>query len=42
VSRAEDSSILARVDGEPSTVFQAMRERVWSIDANLPIGRIAR
>jgi hypothetical protein len=28
------------VDGEPSTVFQAMRERVWSIDANLPIGRI--
>ncbi len=40
VSRAEDSSILARVDGDPSLVFQAMKEQVWSLDANLPIGRI--
>ena len=38
--RARASSILARVKLEPSRVFQAMKEQVWAVDPDVPIGSI--
>lgn len=39
-SRAMSSSVVARVDGQPEAYFQAIKEQVWALDPNLPIGSI--
>jgi predicted permease len=38
--RAERGTILARVDGEPSRLFQAMKEQLWAIDPDVPVAGI--
>ena len=38
--RARAISILARVKLEPSRVFQAMKEQVWAVNPDVPIGSI--
>ena len=39
-SRTQGSAILARVDGNPPDLYQAMKEQVWALDPDLPVGRI--
>ena len=38
--RARTSAILARVDGDPSRLLQAMKEQVWALDPDVPIAGI--
>ncbi|MPY86802.1 MAG: FtsX-like permease family protein [Luteitalea sp.] len=38
--RAERGVILARVEREPSRLFQTMKEQVWALNPDLPITRV--
>ena len=38
--RAHRGTILARVDGAPSRLFQAMKEQLWALDPDVPVAEI--